>query len=322
MAKLTLTGLQSIVAAVIADNKIGQDAPFNITVDSLSGLLIKVGKQFMLGSQFEDRLPEMEGDYLPYGSTIEEYFVDLRLPVDFDPDGATNSSPKRPTYQDVAYSYELVKKTFDMTIDDNKWEHAMLGEAELSAFAARLLENLYKAQALYKYGAKRQLIGRYISNIPAISGTKTMLTVGAIPTNTTTGEDWIKSVKKQIEALSLLITEKNNINGVPARAEELILYIKPNITPVIDVDVLAGAFNTDKVILPVEIKVLEDFGTITNPSGDTTYDRTGAWAILVDKRAMKIHTVSESIKTADNGQGDFRTWYLHYQPTAHYSKSN
>lgn len=322
MAKLTITDLANFVKAEIANAQISAKAPFVPAVNTITGMLVKIGKQYMLGSVFEDRLPELDGEPLPLGTTIEEYFMDMILPVAYDGDGATTLAPKRPTKQDVYYSYELPRKTINVTIDDTKMQHAMISQDTYSTLVSYILANHYKADSLHTYFAKLHLIGRFISNIPDNAvGVSTMITETAVITDTTTGEAWIKEVKDKIEEISLLITDTNNMLGVPARAPELMLYVLPKVTSVIDVDVLAGAFHKDKVQLPVEIKVLENFGEIVADLPQTTaHDRTDAWALLVDKRAMRLHPIHHTATSQYNGQGEFTNYYLHRQFTANYSR--
>ena len=109
MAKLTIPTLKALVVAQIDADLQAQDAPFDPSAETITGLLIKIGKQITQDSTFVDRLPELEGDELAFGTTIEEYFTDLVLPVNYDP-AATNMAPKRLTFEDVVYSYELPRK--------------------------------------------------------------------------------------------------------------------------------------------------------------------------------------------------------------------
>lgn len=312
MAKLTQAALAALVNTEVDASKISVDAPFDATdVEAITGMITKIGHQYELDSMFEDRLPELEGKSLDYGTTVEEYFIDLRLPVADDPSGATNMAPRRNSFQDVAYSYQLPKYVADTTVDTVKVKKAFLGQAEFSQFTASIMKKLYDANTLHKYAVKRQLIGRFISEIPT-GATYDMVKVLAKPTDTTTGEVWIKHVKNKIEELSLLITDRNNMRNVLARAESLILYVLPELTSVIDVDVLAGAFNSDKVQIPVEIKVLEDFGTLTK--------NVNAYALLVDPRGLKLYPSETEADSDKNGQGGFTNFYLKEAYTAVYSK--
>lgn len=332
MAKLTLDALKGIVTAYLVASRISQDAPFTPETNALSKMIVKVGDQFQLSSNFEDRLPEILAKPLPLGTTVEEYFMDLVLPIDFDADGDDVDKPNRPTFQDVVYSKQLGRKTFQTTVDFAKYENAMISEEAFASLVASITKKLYDSEALYTYDVKKQLIGMFIGGIPDsritdsidsdLGKPKSMMTKLAIPTDTTSATAWIKQVKNMIEELTLLNTEHNNILGVPARAEksDLILYVKPRLLSVIDVDVLAGAFKSDKVELSVPVKVLEDFGEITNPE-DSDFDRSGAWALLVDTRFARLYPIHHSVRSRENEKGEFVNTFLHRQFTAHYSKA-
>ena len=310
MAKLTIPTLKALVVAQIDADLQAQDAPFDPSAENITGLLIKIGKQITQDSTFVDRLPELEGDELAFGTTIEEYFTDLVLPVNYDPDGATNMAPKRLTFEDVVYSYELPRKTIPVTVDDNKMEKALLGQGEFSTLVAQITKRLNDSLQVYKYFIKKQLLGNFISKVPATANPK--ITVIAKPTDTTTGEAWIKAVKKQVTRLGTFLTEDANLKNVLATSPTLELYVLPEILEVIDVDVLAGAFNSSKVEIPVSIKQLEDFGTLT--ANENTY------ALLIDPRGVKLHGHRFSATSDRNGQGEFTTYYNHYTPIGYISK--
>ena len=81
MAKMTVNGVQELAAAYVAAAK--QAGAWNATTDNLYHLIDKIGLQIMLDGKFQDKLPELDGNDLPLGKTIEEYFIDLTLPTDF-----------------------------------------------------------------------------------------------------------------------------------------------------------------------------------------------------------------------------------------------
>lgn len=312
MAKLTISDLQTIVSAVIDDTKIAIDSPFVPTYDTITGLVNKIGKQLMLDSNFEDRLPEFEGEMLAYGGTIEEYFTNLILPVDFDDDGATTLAPSRPTFEDIVYSYPLLKKTFKTTIDDGKMENYLLGQEEFSTLVAQITKALYDSLAVYKYGLKRQLLGNMISLVPTTGTPKTNVKL-AKPSDTASAEAFVKSVKNKFEYMTN-IHDDISLGGVVARSnpEDLVLYITEGIKSILDVDLEGGTFNVGKVQIPVQVKSLENFGTPTA--------HANAYAVLVDTRGLRIHTKRQSATSQYNGEGEFTNFYLHYEPVGFISK--
>lgn len=313
MAKLTIAGLQAIVTAVIDDTRIGVDSPFIPTYDSITGLVNKIGKQLMLASNFEDRLPELEGEVLPFGGTIEEYFTNLVLPVAFDDNGATALAPKRPTFEEIVYSYPLLKKQFATTVDDGKIENFMVGQEEYATLIATITKTLYDSLAIYKYGLKKQLLGLMIDMVPVAPGPNSVKL--AKPTDTATAEAFAKSVKDKFEYMTN-IHDDMTINGTivaSSNPEDLVLYIKEGLTSSLDIDLEGGAFNVGKVQIPVKVKSLEDFGTLSV--------KTLAYAVLVDTRGVRVHTKYESVSSQPNGQGEFTNFFLNYQPVGYISKA-
>lgn len=307
MAKLTLNALKAIVNTELDVNKISVDAPFDADTETLTGLLVKVGEQYSIDSSFQDKLGHLTHNYLEYGTTVEEWFNDLRLPVPHDPNGSTNMAPKDPTFQEVVYSYELPKYVSDTTVRNEDIKKGFLGQSEFSTLTASIMKKLYDSQTLHRYAVKRQLIGRAADAFVA-GGLASKL---AVPNSTATIEAFAKMVKNKVEEMVDLITEDNNLRGVPARADSLTLYVLPGIRSIIDIDLLAGAFNMDKAQLPVNIVVLEDFGTVTDE---------GIWAFLVDDRGIRLYPSQNEADSDRNGQGGFTNFYLKEAYTAIYSK--
>lgn len=311
MAKLTVADLKTLVDTYVNANLMQiPSASYTPDFHTISNHLLKIGEMIMLDSDFSDRLPELDSRELEYGTTIEEYFMDFVLPVNYDGDGTTDLAPKRPTFQDTTYTKELGRKTIPITIDDTKYKNGMLGAAEYAQFLAWILKRHQDSQNLYKYALKRQLLGRFIEKL---SGSPQVETT-AKPTDTATAEAWIKKVKEEITNMRDFIKEDYNLYGVPAKSPELVLYIAGADTiPVLDVDALAGAFNKDKVEIPVVVKQLEDFGEVSV--------NKNAWAFLLDPRGAALKPHSINVTETRNGQGEFRTFYWHATYTAFISKA-
>lgn len=138
-----------------------------------------------------------------------------------------------------------------------------------------------------------------------------LITEIAVPTDTSTGEAFVKQLKADLEVGSD-ISEGHSLNGNTLGATEgLVLLTKQGVMPVIDVDVLAGAFHQDKVSVPAEQITIRDFG------GDTT----DVYAILMDRRMVKLHNTYEAVRENLNGDGDFLNMFLHSEDTAFISRN-
>ena len=70
MAKMTLSGLNTFVATYV--DKAKQAGTWSASTNNIFGLIDKIGKQITIDGNFQDKLPEMDGEDLPFGKTIEE----------------------------------------------------------------------------------------------------------------------------------------------------------------------------------------------------------------------------------------------------------
>lgn len=308
MAKMTLSNIASAMATYVASANIA--GAWNATTANMGGLLDKIGKMITIDGLFNDKLPELDGDNLPLGKTVEEYYMDLTLPTAYSnitTEGAKDVVPALPTVEDVVYSYTLGRQKIKTTVPYDNFERAMLTSADAGNFGAKILERLYNSYDLAKYNEKKQLIGRFSDAVYAVNKS-----VIAKPVDTTTGEAFLKQVKTDCEE-AMFANEKSISGALIGGAPSLMLILKKGIMPSIEVDVMAGAFNPEKLGLPANttVKVVDSFGTQTN---------TGVYALLCDSRAMKLYNGYKAIRTATNADGDFVNSVLHFEDTAFYSK--
>ena len=135
----------------------------------------------------------------------------------------------------------------------------------------------------------------------------------AQPVDDTTGEAFIKQVLEDVEVASD-VSEGHSLNGNTLGGNPeagLVLVIKQGIMPSLKVDTLAGAFHKDELALPAEIKVIPDFGNADSK----------LYAVLVDRRIMRVHNTYRAVRENTNGQGDFLNMFYHTENTAHISRN-
>ena len=199
MAKMTTNGLQTLVQTYVAAAK--QAGAWNASTNNIYGAIDKIGKMVMLDGGFIDKLPELDGEELPLGKTIEEYFIDLTLPEAYSnitAEGAKDVVPALPTVEQCSYSYSLGREKIKTTVPYDNVERAARTTADASNMITKVLERLGNSYEMFKFAAKKQLIG----NAADKAVTAGLVTTIAIPTNTATGEAFIKQVKQDVETAS------------------------------------------------------------------------------------------------------------------------
>ena len=311
MAKMTLNGLNSFVATYVGAAK--QAGACDGTTNNILGLMDKIGKQITIDGSFEDKLPELDGEDLPYGKTIEEWFVDLILPEDYTipQDGQTYGVEyKKPSVEQASYCYTLGRRKLATSRPYDDYERAALGATEAANFSTKIVERLYNSESLYKYAQKKQLLANMIAKAEAATNKATLVQTIAAPADTNTAEAFIKQIKEDVETAGFANEGHNLGNCLIGAAPEMTLFIKKGVMPTIEVDALAGAFNRGDLAIPAKIKVIDDFGN----------NNTGVYAMLVDTRGVKLHNGYRAIRTDERGGEDFVTFTLHSENTGFISK--
>lgn len=359
MAKLSYTELKSAVASIVTKAKLSSDT-FSVTRDNIVALVDKIGKILTLDTNYQNnKLSMFLGEDLSFGKTIEEWQADLIMPVAKDEDGATALAPHYQTFRPNFYSYTIGKKVIPQSIPNNNIERAVHFEAQFIEVTSMLIKRMQDSLAVYYYGVLREMLAKGIDIIAsgrtgastfAISTAYSVgdivkssgdfaIVVKAIPnTNTdnyaakiadgsliqydnwceiaqpvddTTGEAFVVQLKKDVEVAGDL-SEGYSMNGNSLGATEgLVLIVKQGVLPYLEAYVQAGAFHADKVALPAEVVVVKDFGS----------DANGVYAVLMDRRGMRLHNTYRATRENANGQGDFLNLFLHTEDTAYLSRN-
>ena len=278
-----------------------------------------------------------------------------------DEDGSRALKDYTPKYRPVSYSITLGRKVFATSIPYGNIERAVHNEGQFVEVVAMITKKLEDSISLWKYESKREVMGKMIDACETAMGTgattytanTTALVVGTaytngsgkyavamlsqnaenktfdqlltegklvelklinevdLPVDTQTGEAFIKAVKEQVEYASD-VSEGHSLNGnVLGVEEELGLYFKQGVMPSIEVDTLAGAFHQEQLALGVDSKVIKDFGSTTST----------AFAVLLDKRAIRLFEGYNATRSNENGFGDRLNIFRHVEYTGHYSRN-
>lgn len=304
---LTIETLKTAAAAYVDATKQLQST-FVPTVDDFTKTVCKIGDMTTLYLPHVDKLPELSGDNLPFGETIEEFMVNDFLPSDFVyEDGAPKKNAKRATFAEAVYSYPMKEQLWELGVPRNQFRRVSLGERSFGDLIASTLSTLDSSANAWNYAAKRQLLGNAALEAAKIAGCKTEI---AKPIDTATGEAFIKAVKECVEVAS----DMNNGNlaqHTAAAAPSLTLYIMQGVMPSIEVDTMAGAFNKAELAIPANVKTVLDFGTASD---------SGIYAILVDSRAIKLHDDILTVTSDYEGRMDQDNFYRHQKQTGFISK--
>lgn len=314
MAKMTIANLKSFCNSYVATAK--QAGTWSATTANLFGLIDKIGRTVELKGIFNDKLPELNGDDLPAGKTIEETLIDLVLPAVYTggvnsesnatTEGAYDIVPVYPTIETAAYNYTLGRYKVKITRPYDYIEAGCNNEADVADRVEDIFWSLESSMSLTRYTLKKYLLGNAIGK--AI--TATLKEELAVPTDTSTAEAFIKAVKDDVENASFAGEGKSLSGALIGASPRLVLYVKKGVMSSVEVDALAGAFHEERLALPAEVKVIDDFGGADSK----------VFAFLCDPRGIKLHNSYRAIRSKENADGDFINFVEHEENTGFISK--
>lgn len=317
MADFTIAALEQAAKNYVDATKQLQGT-FTPTVDDFTKTVCKIGEMKTLYLPHVDKLPELNGDNLPFGETIEEFMVNDFLPETFTyVDGAPKKNAKRATFDQAVYSYALPEQLWELGIPRSQFQRVSLGQRSFTDLVSSTLMTLDSSANAWNYAAKRRLLGNAAKEAAKIQGTDAQDLTGCYtqiskPSDTTSGEKFIKAVKACIEIASDM-NEGNLAQHTAAAAPSLTLYIKQGVIPSLEVDTMAGAFNEAKLAIPAKIKTVLDFGEFEE-------EDTGIYAILVDDRGIKLHDDILMVTSDYDGRMNQDNFFRHQKQTGFISK--
>lgn len=210
--------------------------------DFLKALVNRIGRVLITSKLYSNPWAEFKKGMLEYGETVEEIFVNLAKPHQFDPAVAEREIFKR-EIPDVraAFHYMNYQKFYKTTVSNDQLRQAFLSWEGITDLISRIIDAMYTGANYDEFITMKYLIARmalngslYSENIPAVNKENAS---GIVTT--------IKGISNQLEFLST----KYNSAGVATYTSKRDQFIILNATfdAVIDVEVLASAFNLDKV---------------------------------------------------------------------------
>lgn len=317
MAKISEAALKTAMNTYVSAEK-QANGTFTASYNNVAGLLDKIGKTVTIDGLYQDKLPELEGDMLDAGKTIEEWFMDLTLCEAYSnlaAEMAKENVPTVPSFEDVMYNYTLGRQKISTTEPYGNLERAFNTVDGAASAIVKFAERLQNSYDVCRYFSKKQLLGNVATKAIAAKSTNgDVYQEVAIPTDAETSDAWIENMKKAVEDASF--AHEGGLGGAfIGAAPELTLFVLKGVMPTVAVKSLAAAINKDELAIPAKIKVVEDFGEITGEqAGKKVY------AILADPRGIKLCNSYNATRAKENAEGDAIKFVRHYEDTAFISK--
>lgn len=265
------------------------------TNEFLDALINRIGKVIITSRLYKNPLAMFKKGMLDYGESIEEIFVSLAKARIYSPETAEDEFMKRviPDVKSIFHKIDY-KNFFKVTVQRRDLERAFLSAEGVYTLVDNIIQSLYTGAEYDEFLITKQLIVEYAN--------KGFFYEVQIPEPSADNiHDLVTQVKSYSNQLEFLSTKYNPM-GVPTYSDKSRQYIimDTSIDAMIDVNVLAAAFNMDKAEFMGRKVLIDNFGELT-----------GAKIALVDEAFFQIYDVLLQFESVRNPEGLYWNYFLH-----------
>ena len=221
----------------------------------LTSMINRVGAVYLKNKMLNQPWGIFKRDVMEYGNIVENVFVDIAKPHSYDPSVAESEIYKR-EIPDVKTQFFIINfyKFYKQTIQVDTLKQALLSDKGLYDLTDKIVLALLNGERNDEFLAMKYMLAREIlaGNIETV----------AIPTVTKANAHDIVSVIKSTSNDLTFPNRKYNHAGVMNQTEksEQFLICNSYFDSVMDVNVLASAFNMDKAEFAGRRMLVDGFG--------------------------------------------------------------
>lgn len=290
-------------------------------LNNFLGVINRIAQVFVTSKLYQNPYSIFKKGLLDLGETIEELFVEMARPHNYDPEEASREWMKRELPRIHSRFHRMnYQKFFKATIQENDVRLAFLSWGGIQDLIGRIIDQMYSGAEYSEFQATKYMVALDIHNgrfnpqqIPTVSA------------------DNMKAIVTQIETLSLdwnFMSADYNPAGVRTYTDtsRQILLVTPAFQAAMGVEVLATAFNMTMTDFKSRRVLIDGFGKLDiewlaelfkdDPSYyEFSQDEMAALNQIpiaaIDDNYFFIFENLRTFKTDENGQG------LYYNNTLH-----
>ena len=276
-----------------------------------SALINKVAYTVAHSKIFKNPLALLKKGTKPYGDSVEEIFVNFAKGEAFDPEGTNLLKRNLPDVKAVYHKMNR-KDKYKVTITHELLQKAFRSFEGFNSVLTLIINSLYNGDNLDEYILFKQMIKKAIDD-----GCMKVLPIADPVTSPENAQEFIKSIKfvsqdmrfpKSIYNGYLEAQDKDTVPVVTfSEIEDQIILIDTATSVSVDVDVLAKAFNMDRMSFLAKTVVIDAF-----PDEKIR-------AAIVDVQFPQIYDDLYQMRTFQNGEGLYDSYFLHHWQTIAYS---
>lgn len=291
----------------------------------LSALVNRIGRVMVTSKTYANPWAMFKKGFLEFGETIEEIFVNIAKPFQFDPAVAETDVFKR-ELPDVRSAFHIMnyQKYYKTTISNDQLRQAFLSWEGITDLIARIVDSMYTGANYDEFQTMKYMLARYILDgrmYPVTIQTVTSANMNSIVSS-------IKGISNKFEFLS----DAYNPAGVKTYSvkNDQYMLVNSNFDATMDVEVLAAAFNMSKAEFLGHRVLVDSFGSLDTTrlaklfANDPNYEEIDSGdlelldsipAVVVDRNWFMVFDNFNNFTEQYNGQGLYWNYWYHVWKT-------
>lgn len=284
----------------------------------LNALVNRIARVIITSKMYSNPLSMFKKGLIDFGETIEEIFVNIANPHQYDVEESENKVFAR-EIPDVRAAFHTLnyKKFYKQTVQNKDLNQAFLSWDGITDLISKIVNAMYTAANYDEFVTTKFMLAKAI-----LDGRLSAITVDANDAKGTVTK--IKGVSNALTFMS------NNYNAAGVQTftdkSDQYLLVNSQFDSEIDVEVLASAFNMSKAEFMGHRILIDGFGTLDvarlnalfkddpnyeEPSQDTLTALNAIPAVLVDKNFFMIFDNMYEFTENYNGQGLYWNYFYH-----------
>lgn len=292
----------------------------------LNALVNRIGRVLVTSKMYDNPWNMFKRGMLEFGETIEEVFVEIAKPFEYDPETAESEVFKR-EIPDVRAAFHILnyQKFYKVTVQRDQLRQAFLTWDGVTDLITKIINSMYAGANYDEF-----LVMKYLVAVNILNGRLKAVEIND-PSNVTNMKSVVGAIKSVSNGMEFMTTEYNQA-GVHTYTDKRDQYIilTSDFDAVMDVEVLASAFNMDKADFMGRRVLVDSFASLDNErlallfKDDKNYvpltqDELNALAtipaVLVDRDWFMILDNLLEFTDQYNGQGLYWNYWLHVWKT-------
>lgn len=269
----------------------------------VDALVNRIGDVVIKSKVWSNPLAQFKRGMMQYGETIEEIATMLLKAKRYDPnrcyDDVFACNPP-----DLMSNFHSINRQdmYELTINDMLLRRAFLTDYGLQDLVGRIMETPYTSDYWDEYLIMRNLFAEYAR----VDGFyKVQVPDASAVTTRAEKQDVAMAITEAVRSMAgkmAFMNDSFNAAGVPThtRKDELVLFATPDFSAMLDVNVIAFAFNVSAAGLNVRVVEVDDFGI------------DGCQAILADRDFFMCADTLIDFESIRNPKAISWNYWLHH----------